>query len=409
MQQNKIIDIIPAFGLAIYIALMLIPLAQLRYFEAQLTYDAPRIFQLGSVVSFVILSSSFFVLKRSAYSGFPVRPLLLVLIFILYFLATSPASINPTRSFLYSGVTTFFFAGCYYFWRQSVFQIELSFKFVVVATFLCFLYLVIALPLRERTLGWISPNLLAHVGLMSVIAGVIITGRLKFVAILFGVVLIVFSQSRTVFISLSVFIVSYISIKYLLRSYKQTLYTAVICIFIAPILPLVSSGVISVISNASSMILGVDDASRVSGSGLSGRSAYWENALHVISERPLIGHGFRTRRSLDYSEASAVNAHSGFLNLVLDAGVLGTIIFIALYIFAINRSVKLYFSFNLNGNQMQRKFSAVAFSFLVAYIPIFIVEPNYMNLSHPTSMLFTLFVMFSLSATMGPRRPGSLI
>ena len=408
MHNNKLVDFIPAFGLSIYIALMLIPLAQLRYFEAQLTYDAPRVFQVGSVLSFVVLSSSFFVLKRSAYRAVSLSALIFVAAFIIYIILTSPSSIYPNRSFLYAGVTTFFFAGCYYFWRQSNFQIELSFKMVFIAIVACFVYLLISLPLRERTLGWISPNLLAHVGLMSIISGLIVSGRIKLVAILFGVGLIVFSQSRTVFVALAVFFASYVSINYLVNSYKRFIYISIILTLVAPVTPLISSGLVSAVSSVSSVILGVDDANRVSGSGLSGRSAYWENAVYVISERPLIGHGFRTRQSLDYSEASAVNAHSGFLNLVLDTGILGAIIFAALYVVAANRAALLYFSLRLCNDSIQKRISSVALSFLIAYLPIFIVEPNYINLSHPTSMLFTLFIMYALSVPLRFGRSDSL-
>jgi O-antigen ligase len=83
--------------------------------------------------------------------------------------------------------------------------------------------------------------------------------------------------------------------------------------------------------------------------GLTGRFVFWGVALESIRERPLIGYGFDAFWSNYYGPAAEFRSASGwltgattqngFLNLWLDLGLIGVLLFIASFVFTYRRAL----------------------------------------------------------------------
>ena len=395
MRLNNRFNNIPAFGLPIYMALMLIPLAELRFFEYQSTYSAPRLFQIGSVFFFILLSVYSVFLKSKSYRRIEFTSSIPLILLFIYILASSSISINPLQSFIYAIVTVIFISGCFYFWLVNQKTVYLSFGLAALSVIISLVYLAFELPIRERTLGWISPNLIGHLGFFLIVCSAFNKPKILLPIAVIGIILIIFSESRTVFVSSIIFLATFLIISNVIKNFKQAALLVITFILLAPIFLMLASSIVEIGTEVSTALLGVDDASRTSGTGLSGRSTYWANATQVISERPLFGYGFRTRETLALSAGPSVNAHSGLLNLLLDLGVIGGLLYFYVYVSSIIRSLVIFYQ-NRSYQSIHRTTSVVSISFLVSYVPILLVEPNYMNLSHPTSMLLLLFISYSL-------------
>ena len=81
-----------------------------------------------------------------------------------------------------------------------------------------------------------------------------------------------------------------------------------------------------------------------------GRVDLWQSASTVISKRPWLGHGYgtgwvgggddATTDIAQFTEWNAPNAHNGFLNLTLDLGFVGLILFLAASAVAFHRAIR---------------------------------------------------------------------
>ena len=115
-------------------------------------------------------------------------------------------------------------------------------------------------------------------------------------------------------------------------------------IMISFVLMLLVSGSILILGNAESIV-------GASGKDLtfSGRTDLWEPVLHEILERPLFGYGYAgfwespLASNLRLTHEWASNAHNGFLEIMLDLGIGGFIVFavgfIRFFVMALNRVV----------------------------------------------------------------------
>jgi len=85
-------------------------------------------------------------------------------------------------------------------------------------------------------------------------------------------------------------------------------------------------------------------------STFTGRADLWQSASTVISKRPWLGHGYgtgwvgggddATTDIAQFTEWNAPNAHNGFLNLTLDLGFVGLILFLVASAVALHRAIR---------------------------------------------------------------------
>jgi O-antigen ligase len=139
------------------------------------------------------------------------------------------------------------------------------------------------------------------------------------------------------------------------------------------------------------------DPVRGSGSGLTGRTAYWHRGIETLMKQPLIGYGFRTRSSVDEPDPLLASAHSGYINFALDLGLVGAALFILVFV---NSLVMRFRQFRIMRDESGSSEDAVVVATLLAVAPSLVVmwqiEPTLLNLGLPMHIV-VLFMLFGLS------------
>ncbi len=138
--------------------------------------------------------------------------------------------------------------------------------------------------------------------------------------------LLYMSHSATALASLTICAAAYPLLHLLRVKGKKTLPIWV------PFLPLVGVAVVIAVANADTFlaILGRN-------SSLTGRTSIWKHAIEGISQEPWFGHGFNAfwGRSMSHS-------HDGYLDLLLDVGIVGLLVFAALLVQTLTRAFRFF-------------------------------------------------------------------
>jgi O-antigen ligase len=86
----------------------------------------------------------------------------------------------------------------------------------------------------------------------------------------------------------------------------------------------------------------IDDTSRGAGSGLSGRDKHWASFLPQFEKHMFSGFGFRNR-------AAYLGAHNGYLNVLLENGVIGAFLLLIYYVIRLKELAYEAIAYRLNG------------------------------------------------------------
>lgn len=132
--------------------------------------------------------------------------------------------------------------------------------------------------------------------------------------------------------------------------------------------------------------------------GLTGRVELWALSITWIGDRPLVGHGYDAFWSDYYGPAAdfraasgwlvAPHAHNGFLNLCLDLGLIGVLLFLAGFVITYGRS--------LAAAKMWRTVEGIwPVSFLTFYLLYSITEADFMSRNNLLWILYVA-IMFSV-------------
>lgn len=284
------------------------------------------------------------------------------------------------------------------FWRQTDDFRQKSFFYTAIAFCAGTAILPAYLGFASRTFGGITANAIAHIGFTIIVLSHY--GRRwipQFLVI--GMGLILYAQGRTVLASTLVFLIMYygvLPITYKFRARMATVYLLISSLMIIGLFhSTLAPAAIKNLSNAAS----VQEDARLGGD-FTGRTSRWEQGLREWDHSFFLGNGLSTRGDMKVLSGPAFNAHSGAVNLVLDLGLIGALIFIYWYL------LSAYISFNpkLGSKNLTIRTSA---AFFVGYFPNFIVEPNYISLYHPSSLAL-FFALTSIGglvdAKPAPRR-----
>lgn len=74
---------------------------------------------------------------------------------------------------------------------------------------------------------------------------------------------------------------------------------------------------------------------------LTGRTEIWAYLVPYAMSNPIIGHGFGGFWTDEHREASSSNAHNGYLDIILDTGIIGLVLFAMFWIYCCRMSAKL--------------------------------------------------------------------
>ncbi|MBK6024740.1 hypothetical protein QOZ96_001239 [Brevundimonas nasdae] len=387
-QQNNWLFSISALTLAVYFFCLLWPQ---QYLINWLMNASPvvqgeiRRWNTIGVLSFFVLSF-FTVIGNSGKTQKIHAPyLILCLSLVTWVFFTSFWSINSSSSATYSLALLALFVSGALFWCMPGSYVKRSATLGLVVGGLMMAYLFRQLPLVGRDLGGIQPNVLGHIGFAFILLGYIAGGHTRTAAIVLGGALIAVGQARTVFLGLVTFLVVYHLVMPQIKNRQSLIMTAICASFALVLVSLTFEPVVDASSRAATQLLGVTDAART-GSGFTGRDTLWQNGLDVMKGHELNGYGFRTRGSKELSQAGiAVNAHSGIINAILDIGLVGLL----LYMMVIGTAA---FKMSEAWGRFRETSDRAGAAFLVAMVPVLVVEPNYLNFGSASHFLMLLFL-----------------
>jgi len=142
-------------------------------------------------------------------------------------------------------------------------------------------------------------------------------------------------------------------------------------------------------------LLFLNDKYRGLGTGFTGRLDAWQEAFDLFLSNPWFGVGFRMHEQYMTTLSSA---HNGYLSLLAEVGLAGTIALTLLMILGCWR----LFRKALTGDSV----AILGLSFVVGYLFLATFERFFLNMGNPTSVLTWLFLLMpeKASAPMSERR-----
>lgn len=246
------------------------------------------------------------------------------------------------------------------------------------AAYLAFLFAI--LPLRMGlTLGGIQPNQFAKLGLAVLVLGHCTSGWFRWGALLLGTACALIATSR----ASMVFIAAFIMVYYLPAAPMKRAVTLAVG-GTATVFLLLADGLINTGLSAAlgEKVLLLNDPRLGLGSGFSGRDVYWANGLQAISQN-IMGWGFNTRGHTSAYQPWEVNAHQGYLNMILETGIFGLMFFVAALVSFLTwvRSVT-----------PRTTVSRTGYAFGLSYPLIMGLDPIYFAITLPLSAIFLGFL-----------------
>ena len=151
-------------------------------------------------------------------------------------------------------------------------------------------------------------------------------------------------------------------------------------------------------------VLAFSDSARGLQSGFTGRTALWRDGWVAFLDNPLIGYGFRTRSRIveDLVSMDEVNAHNGYLNLLLDAGILGALPIMGAVVCSAFRFLNWLVFASVHPEQHSsvdreqgKQLCRIAVALILSSLVGWVFEPAYLNLGASHTVL--LIVILSVS------------
>jgi|GEM_PF-6043007 hypothetical protein len=146
----------------------------------------------------------------------------------------------------------------------------------------------------------------------------------------------------------------------------------------------------------------MSDPNRGLGSGVSGRSDYWQQGLEALTRRPATGIGFRmmtaARGSFDVGEGTS---HNAFLDLFAELGLFTPLLLIAAILLTIQQAWTLSIWAE---DHRHAHFARVVFAATCTLGVNGFFEIHLINLGFPQAVVFAQILMFPLSSLEVPRR-----
>lgn len=381
-----------ALALAGYFFCLIWPLQMVTTVFANATVgvtSAIRTWQLAGA-GLLVAACGVGVATRTMKFMAPSLPLMLAWLFtILWFLVTSAWSLAPSTSATYAAVLLVMLISSALFWTLPAKAIRFGSAACICVTTALIALLATKLEIHTRNLGGITPNVMGHIGLSLLVVGHLGGRFWRIVGVAIGAGLLFFAQSRTAFIAAAGFLALFYVVMPTIRSPQSLIRAAGVVVGVGFLVAILAGPAIELSSGLSSKLLGVQETVRTTDS-FSGRSQSWDNGFEALQGRELTGYGFRTRGSLRLSEAGlSVNAHSGLLNAALDVGLIGLFLFLVTYLLSVWAAAKAW-------GENRKAPDRCAAAFLLAMIPVLVVEPNYLNFAASSHFLMLLFLAKSL-------------
>jgi hypothetical protein len=316
--------------------------------------------------------------------------------FCLLMLALSPLSLDPVRSALYSLATLGALLICVWAWQIDYdrFRRVMLLAAIVLVGFL--LILIVHHGMSRASIGGINRNRIGQTALTAAICMFLYRGKLKWVGMAGCIGFALLVNSRGTLLAAGIFTCTYLALKFGLgRSLLATLGIALGAVLFLAVPSIGQRTQEKLVDD----VIRLNDQNRGLGTGFSGRLETWQQGLAAFARSPAIGHGFRTRA---YGVAGdAYLSHSGYVNLLADAGLAGAAMVIGALVYdflqrfrAINATRRMYGGDKVPPTLVDSfELNCVICSFMAAESLLWLYEPLYLNLGASLSILFILLVM----------------
>lgn len=323
--------------------------------------------------------------------------------FLLLSLVLAPISVNPKASMVYALATVCVLLVTKLFWETDYHVVRrvLTLTGALLFGWLFILLLHHGMPKGLfSTIGGINRNTIGTLVLAAMICMQFANHRmLRLAAIGLAVSFLIIVTSRGCMLALGVFVAVYYI---LLQGTARAVGHALLGFFLAACVLLASSFLQKTVFED---VLRINDPNRGVGSGFTGRVDNWKGNLEKFRKRPILGHGFRSTASLTYSGS----AHSGYIALLVDSGIIGATLVVGAVGTAIIQRTLLIQKIRPLAQQAYADpalqsaihLNLIVVATLCTALTLWIYEPLYINLGNVMSVMF--FLMFT-----APQWPVSL-
>lgn len=316
----------------------------------------------------------------------------LITVYCLLMLCLAPFSIVPKASAIYSAATLVVIVLLWLFWSSNYRVLE---RVLVITGGVLFAWLLILLRHNGLSggfggaIGGVNRNATATAALAAMVCALFSHRKsVRWVAFGSAVFFAVIVSSRGSIVALSAFVLVYYCL------YKGL--TRGLLAFLGGVL---AAGVIIMLSPRLQDILfeqifHMHDRDRGLGSGFTGRTAFWMQALEGFKKSPIIGYGFRSASLGGSDDIGSV--HSGWIKVFVEGGVVGgTLIALTIAVESIRRLRVVLRLRKVKLGQMpgidlanSLHLNIVACATLCMISVLWIYEQIYINLGSAVSLVF---------------------
>jgi len=306
-----------------------------------------------------------------------------ILLSLLIFVLSAVSSTDPLTALAYVGVTVVGLTCCgglWYIIRHWARQC-LTVYAVMGTAILAFKYLTASSFQARLSFGPTDPpNYLALVA-YSILATCLGIRRKVLAYTLVGVnfVVIIATQGRGALIA-SVIAVTVYTMLYQTR--KRGFRGALVLAGLGVLVMAVALAYRTQAIDALTSVLFINDRYRGVGTGFTGRLDAWREAFDLFRHHPILGVGFRQHERY---MTILPSAHSGYLSMLAETGILGFLSVMVL----ISKCAWRLFRMAMSGHEL----AMLGMSFVGGYLFIAIFERFLINVGNPTSMLAWLFLL----------------
>jgi len=327
--------------------------------------------------------------------------------FFLFMFVLTPLSVTPTTSAKYLLATFGVFILCSLFWVSDYHVLRRALVFTGMVLFAWMVLLLVHHGMPRgfgATIGGINRNMIGKLGLVAMTCVLFANHKaLRWAAIGVAAAFFVLVTSRGSMLAFSVLLAVYYT------SYKGTAKAvgyAAVGVFLVGAALLASHFIQQAVLQD---VLRVNDERRGFGTDFTGRVENWKQGLETFRKRPLVGYGFRATVGVN-SPVSA--AHSGYINLLLESGVIGTCLIIGAVLVALYHRMRIILKIRplVERDGAYRtlfmdtfRLNAIAAGTLCAVGTLWIYEPLYINLGQVASILFFLMVTAPMYVNVAPQ------
>ena len=329
--------------------------------------------------------------------------------FCVVALLTSPLSLVPTSSAVYSVATWGVFALLCLYW-QNDYQIVRRMTVFAGLVVLAWMYLLIlkhgwTFGTGGGVIGGMNRNTTALATLGGTVCCMLSPRRsIRWLAIAAAIVIALLVTSRGTMVALGAFLAVYYIINK--GTFKAVAYAFLGIVFFSIVL-IASNSLREVLFED---VMRLHDKARGIGSGFTGRFDYWKQAIEAFWKRPLFGYGFRATTHGGGGEYGAI--HSGYIKILVETGLVGGILVISAVVIEAVRRLRIALQFRSMLPQAApgidvvetTRVNTVVCATIALTMTMWVYEQLYINLGSVISIVF--FLMMAAPAYITTRGVG---